>query len=466
MKLLVLARVVAMFLMCVPFLSDVHSATVPSIISAKVHVAGEPLGVTVLGLTPGERLRVHALQKTTRSTFVNGAVKTAPVIAHAWGLFKADSGGGLALSRAKAIDGSFTGDDPQGLLWSGYSVGDAKLAKVASVALPLESIKAEKTVYIFLERQGKILASDAIPIASSDRALILKDITVAQNGVSGVFAAPESAVKVPTLILLHGSEGGDMVTARRRATTWAQRGYAVLALNYVAYSWEGGIPGVEPAFANIPIELVDRARAYLVTESAADVGRIALVGGSKGAEFALLAATRLPWVRGVVACVPSDVVWSGFGREALPGEILSSWSWQNKSLQFVAYDRYEDVFSGAATSVQVHDRSRAKLSKAQLSQALIPVEQITAPLLLLGGGQDQTWSSGLMAKQVETRLKRARPTATVIANIYPRASHNICGTGASPLRISGDAKDVDADAAATRDAFAKTRAFLGDVLAK
>jgi dienelactone hydrolase len=465
-KFFFLARVIAKLVICFPFFSKGNCATAPSITSARVHVAGEPLGVTVLGLTPNERVRVHALQRTTRSTFENGAVKTVPVVAHAWGLFKTDSGGGLSLSRTTAIDGSFTGDDPQGLLWSGYSVGDAKLAKVASVVLPFESIKAEKKLYVFVERQGKILASDTISIVSSDRTLTVKDLNVAQNGVSGVFAAPESAIKVKTLILLHGSEGGDMVTARRRATAWAQRGYAVLALNYVAYSWEGGIAGVEPVFANIPVELIDRARTYLGTETAADIDRIGLVGGSKGAEFALLAATKLPWVRGVVACVPSDVVWSGFGREADAGETLSSWSWQNKPLPFVAYDRYEDVFSGAATSVQVHDRSRAKLSIAQLASVLIPVEQIKAPVLLLGSDQDQTWSSGMMARQIEKRLRRARPATLVKANIFPLAGHNICGTGASPLRISGDAKDADADAAATRNAFATTIAFLSDVLAE
>ena len=44
-----------------------------------------------------------------------------------------------------------------------------------------------------------------------------------------------------------------------------------------------------------------------------DVTRLGVYGHSKGAEYAELAATRLPWIDAVVACVPTDVVWEGYG---------------------------------------------------------------------------------------------------------------------------------------------------------
>lgn len=44
-----------------------------------------------------------------------------------------------------------------------------------------------------------------------------------------------------------------------------------------------------------------------------------LSGASKGAEFALLAASHLDWIKAVVAITPSDVVWEGYGWHTEPG---------------------------------------------------------------------------------------------------------------------------------------------------
>ena len=58
-------------------------------------------------------------------------------------------------------------------------------------------------------------------------------------------------------------------------------------------------------------------------------------------------------------------------------------------------------------------------------RALIQVERINAPVMLVAGGVDEVWPSALMARKVAERLKaHAHPFKDRLA-IYPRAGHAI-----------------------------------------
>ena len=59
-----------------------------------------------------------------------------------------------------------------------------------------------------------------------------------------------------------------------------------------------------------------------------------MVGTSKGAELALLAAVRMPWIKALVALVPTDVVWEGWGLGVSPGQ-RTTFAWQGNALPFV-----------------------------------------------------------------------------------------------------------------------------------
>jgi dienelactone hydrolase len=82
-----------------------------------------------------------------------------------------------------------------------------------------------------------------------------------------------------------------MASARAWSGRMAERGFASIAVNYVAYSWTGGIAGVPTTFTNLPVELLDRARNWLASRPEADATRIAMIGGPKGAELALIGAS-------------------------------------------------------------------------------------------------------------------------------------------------------------------------------
>jgi dienelactone hydrolase len=431
-------------------------------------VVGDAPGILLSDLRPGEQVRVHGLRRTMVSVTEAGQPVQKQVIVHAWADFTADAQGRVALDSAVPIAGTYATADPNGLLWSGWPVGDARLGAgrredLSEAALAADPALVPRTLLVRVEQAGQLGPGTAVPLTEVMERVQTTELNVERDGVSGVFAAAAGATRRPTLILLHGSEGGSMEAARRQAGRWAERGFAVLALNYVAYQWgTPGIPGVPGTFTNLPVELLDRARQWLAHRPEADGARIGLVGGSKGAELALVGAARLPWVRAVVGCVPSDVVWSGFGREAAPGELLSSWSWAGQPLPYIDYDRYEDVFAGRATAAEVHARSRAAASTEAVAAARIPVERIQAPVLLLGSGRDEVWQSLEMSRNIRAAYERAGRGPLISVREYPEAGHGICGVGTGAARADG--QDGGPTAAAAGDAFRATVAFLREKL--
>lgn len=430
----------------------------PRLVTPEAIILGEESRLRIEGLSPGTTVRLHALRRSVLFGFKDGKQVETPVVVQAWADYRADPAGSVAMDGAVPVAGSYGGADRNGLFWSGWPLGDARLGAARRSDLAALAPTDLRTLVLVPEVSGQLLAPVSVRLRSFGERISFTDLTVAEHGVSGVLAVPNGAGKVPALIQLHGSEGGSMAGARGRAGVLAERGFAVLALNYVAYSYVGGgIPGVEPTLANVPVETIDRARRFLATRPEVRADRIGLIGVSKGAELTLVAAAYFPWVKAAVACVPSDIVWAGYGREPRPGELLSSWTWRGVPLPFVPYDRYEDVFSGKATAAEVHARSRAKAEAAMVAASRIRVERIRAPVLLIGGGKDQVWPSAPMTEAVKQRMGRRAE-----ALVFPDGSHNICGTGAATQREDGE--DSAADAIASGTAFRRTIAFLREKL--
>ncbi len=440
--------------------SCAHNADrAPAITGPTAVILGEPAGFGATGLGAGDRVRLHAFRPSMASAFRDGARIEMPVTLHAWAEFAADRKGAIDADRMAPLAGTYAGADANGLLWSGYA-SESGAAPPAGMA-PLTADAGVMT--LALERDGALIAEKTVALKPFGDHVIVEAVEVSAAGVSGSFAFRKGSASLPTLILLHGSEGADREASRAWAGRMAQQGYAAFALHYVAYGWDGGMEGVLPFFADVPLERIADARRYLAGRREADVERFGVVGVSKGAEFALSAAAREPFIDAVVACVPSDVVWAGFGREIAPGEEISSWTWRGAPLRAIQYDRYEDVFSGAATATEVHKRSRAKASAEVLAAAAIPVEAITAKVLLIGSARDETWSSAEMALAVEARMIKAGRGGAVEALIFPQAGHGVCGTGTAPARLAADAQP-EIGARANAESYARTKTFLRDAL--
>jgi dienelactone hydrolase len=263
----------------------------------------------------------------------------------------------------------------------------------------------------------------------------------------------------PAILLLGGSEGGLGDAVDKEAQLLARQGFAVLALAYYR------LPGQPAKLELVPIESFTRALDWLKTQPGVDPARLAMMGTSKGAEAALLVASRRPDVRAVVAAVPSHVVWQGFDWSFVPVE-SGSWSAGGKPVPFlpiITVGWSGDVYGPALATAGQHP------------EAAIPVERLNGPVLLLCGEEDRLWPSCPMARAAKARRDRARRdqagsgTETVLL-AYKDAGH--FGVGPPPARgtevpwmitMMGGTKD--GNVAARADGWPRTLAFLKQALA-
>ncbi|MCH2055639.1 MAG: hypothetical protein MK214_03300 [Thalassotalea sp.] len=61
----------------------------------------------------------------------------------------------------------------------------------------------------------------------------------------------------------------------------------------------------------MPFDYFDSAKSWLQTKKNVDASKLIIVSWSKGAELALLLASRDEKVQRVIAIAPSSVVWAG-----------------------------------------------------------------------------------------------------------------------------------------------------------
>jgi len=410
-------------------------------------LAGEPLSIRIDGL-PADRSVTLTAERTIESRDRSGP---PPVLYRSQVVFAAPQGS-LDLATAKPLSGTYTDADIHGLFWSMAPVAGADLGGLQPLQVKLTA-----------EADGRVLASTTIEFIDA-----LPEVKVEQvkEFPGAVFAALPGSSRRPALIVLGGSEGGGWV-ARTSSPRFASRGFAVLGLPYYSPgSGEREIPELPAAFADIPVDRLNAAFEWLKRRPEVDASRVGLVGTSKGAEFVLIAASRFKWMTSVVAIVPSDVVWEGWGPGVEPGT-RSSFALDGKALPFVPYLEFAQEFEGFRTGRDVkmrrfQDKGRAA-NPAAAVKARIEVENFRGPLMVIGGYDDQVWASGMMAQNIAER--RAAHRLATVALIFPEAGHAISNNGwvpttqynVGPSKVGGTPQ---ANAAAQARAYPETIAFL------
>lgn len=217
-----------------------------------------------------------------------------------------------------------------------------------------------------------------------------------------LFLPAEDHYPGKALICFSGSDGG-IELARRLTGVFQAQGLTTLALAYVL---EEDLP---KAFSKVPIDGLEAAAKRLH-----DMGyeKVGLWGISKGAELALAAGSLLPGlVNAVIAVAPMNTVCQGFvkdkGISFLPG---SSWSFHGKELPYTPYGMEKfPLGSILRKSIQIRDVTMYDLYLPLVQHpnpdAVIRVENITGPILLISSQMDNMWPSGLAAEQIMERLK-------------------------------------------------------------
>lgn len=276
-------------------------------------------------------------------------------------------------------------------------------------------------------------------------------VRVTGDGIIGNFYAGSGEGPRPALLLFGGSEGGMPQNMQKLALPLRDMGISVLVISYYR------APGQPDKMDRIPLETFYKGLNWLEKQPAVDPSRIAIMGGSKGGEAALLVASRRKDIKAVVVGMPSHVTWQGFdwSMSQVPH---STWSEAGKEVPYlpITIGFGMDVYTPSLTEEEKYP------------QAVIPVERIAGPVLLVCGEADALWPSCPMARKVKARAEGAKgPVVTLLS--YKEAGHAVFG---SPLKADNPNFDQlgslggtpEGNNAARVDAWPKIIAFLQEQL--
>jgi uncharacterized protein len=200
----------------------------------------------------------------------------------------------------------------------------------------------------------------------------------------------------PLIVGLGGSEGGNAWTSDYWKKTRDQligKGYAFLAIGYF------GAKGTADSLQKIAIEDVHNAIIEASKNRSINKKKIAIIGGSRGADLALLVASYYKDIKCVVAIVPSHVTFPGNTNHFT----TSTWTFQNKELPFVPVNEEAIPFL-MKRNLRGAFEAMLKDSAAE-SNACIKVENIRGPILLVSATKDEICPSTAMSEKMMERLK-------------------------------------------------------------
>jgi pimeloyl-ACP methyl ester carboxylesterase len=179
--------------------------------------------------------------------------------------------------------------------------------------------------------------------------------------------------------LFFGGSDGGMTEAALQAELLASRGYPTLGLAYF------NEPGLPDALERIPLEYFVTAINWLRRSIHGNSRRVVVWGVSRGSEAALLLGAYYPQLVGaVIAGSPSSVSNEAFSATHPVPAFQPAWTLGGKPLPVA-----RPLGDPASTSDPA---------------AVIPVQRIRGPVLLLVGADDLLWPSPMYASAIMHRL--------------------------------------------------------------
>ncbi len=360
------------------------------------------LSIKITGFEPYQQVTLRARMKDDSGKWWRSEAEV-----------KADEDGVIDLKKQAPVSGTYSGLEPMGLIWSMRPEDQKEGTAYSNQKIAREDLSLE------VEVNGVITAEKKIP-----RYYMAPGVTrvpVDEDGLVGVLFKPAKTTAAPGIIVLGGSDGG---IREDYSALLASRGFVAFSLAYFGRS------GVPRELSGIRLEYLEKAMRWLEGNPSVSKNGLGIIGRSKGGELALLGASYYPDFKAAVGVVPSSVVWQS------PSAIekyknTSSWDYKGEELPylhvkpsffFITGAMWAKMTGGPILTSSLY--SGALKDKAAVVDAMIPVEKINGPVLLVSARDDKVWPSGKMCKMAMDRLRRAGRTNDAEL-FYDNAGHMI-----------------------------------------
>lgn len=410
----------------------------------------QPVAIHVAGATSGSRVRLQIRNHSLR--------------AQASAEFVATSDGVVDVATQAPVAGDYEGVEPAGLFWSArFDPGSDIVSMIATLAR-LEPMAYTAT----LDVDGRVEASTHFT-----RRLLASNVVqtrVRDRRLRGTLFAPDGAADVPGVVVLGGSDGGNLYTFV--AAMLAAHGMAALSL---AYFGDDDLPH---DLIELPVEYFIDAVQWLRRRPEVGTAGVGVLGFSRGGEAALLVGATCPDVAAVVAMVSSGITGGGVGHDfAAMGK--PAWTLDGAPLPLlpppwdpVSMKEAQDaVAAGRPLSATPGILRALDAAGVRVDEAAIHVEQTRGAILMMSGEDDRLWPCTRLTEIAERRLQAARFGFPFEHRRYVGAGHFACLPPNLPatntdarhplvpvtLAFGGNARD---NAAASADVWPRIVKFL------
>jgi dienelactone hydrolase len=366
----------------------------------------QPIAIEISGLTAGARLQLRVRNHTLK--------------AEAAATFLADDTGTVNTATQAPIDGDYDTIDPGGLFWSAHFDKGADAATMIAALSSLEPLTCTVTASV-----------DEAEVAKRDFARVLLPRNIVRTPIRdgrlrGTLFAPGDAIDRPGVIVIGGSDGGDLYTFV--AALLAAHGMVALSLAYFGHD------DLPKELIAIPVEYFVEAVRWLNSRPEVGTSQVAVLGFSRGAEAALLTGATCPDVRAIVALVPGTLTGGGISGSDPSAMAKAAWTLDGKPLPLLppswdpqSMQELQEAFStGKPFAARRGILAGLESAGARVDEVAIRVEQIHGPILLMSGEDDQLWPSSRFCEIAEQRLTAAKFPYSFEHRRYPDAGHFAC----------------------------------------
>ena len=371
----------------------------------------------------------------------------------AW--FTADSMGKVDLSKQKPDSGNYDFADSLGLIESLQSKDSKAMEKIA------RNISVDENMFIDIRAE---CGQDRIStrLERLFKTPEIRSLKIADEFVGELFYSDDPDRK--TIVWLAGSGGGLGVNSLVSAPL-ASHGFNVLSLPYF------GEKGLPDQLSRVPLEYFEKAFAWLSNHPITRGKEIWILGMSKGAELALILASRYPYINRVVLWAPHAYCFQGI---AFKNE--SSWTYASKELPYIRVRNcwvFANMLNGFMKNEPFEFASVYKkgIAVAKNKEAVrIKVENAHADLLLFTSKQCGMWNTYDGCLQIMQTLRNCNYPHSYDMIVYEDAGEpylvpyvmpsGISSMKMAPRLVLSMGGTLEGNAHARADAWEKTIKFF------